>query len=352
MRRIKICMSVNFLPDLEHSGGVSYQVHYFANKLHDNGIDVTVFSSNKPNLKYSYKVKIVKYSHWIAKRKILWFLLYPVLLRMNDYRDFDLFHSHGDEFLFFFFSKPIIRTFYGSALGEFNSASSFKRKLNQIFRYFTEYISGFHAKINVGISHSTKKYLPFINKVIPCGINLEKFKPDRVKSEHPSIFFVGTIKGRKRGWFLVKVFKEEIKPKIPDAELWIVSSEKVSGDGIFWFGRVSESKLIELYQRAWIFCLPSRYEGFGVPYIEAMACGTTVVTTPNQGAIEVLQNGEYGFIVSDENLHYTLIELIKDNTKRNRIRKKCLEYVKKYAITNVAKRYKQIYYRMVGTRDL
>ena len=48
-------------------------------------------------------------------------------------------------------------------------------------------------------------------------------------------------------------------------------------------------RLIELYQQAWLFCLPSSYEGFGVPYIEAMSCGTPVVATPNAGAREVLE---------------------------------------------------------------
>ena len=73
MRDLKICMSVNFLPDTEHRGGVSYQVHCLANKLNADGTDVTVFSSNKPNLEHSYKVNVVKYSYWISKSKILWF---------------------------------------------------------------------------------------------------------------------------------------------------------------------------------------------------------------------------------------------------------------------------------------
>ncbi len=65
------------------------------------------------------------------------------------------------------------------------------------------------------------------------------------------------------------------------------------GEGIVNLGKkVPFEKLCELYQRAWILCLPSTYEGFGVPYIEAMASGTVAVASPNPGAKEILDNGK------------------------------------------------------------
>ena len=45
-------------------------------------------------------------------------------------------------------------------------------------------------------------------------------------------------------------------------------------------GRVSDEELARLYARAWVFCLPSSYEGFGIPYAEAMSAGLPVVATP------------------------------------------------------------------------
>ena len=45
-------------------------------------------------------------------------------------------------------------------------------------------------------------------------------------------------------------------------------------------GQVSDAELVDLYRSSWLFCLPSSYEGFGIPYAEAMANGCPVVATP------------------------------------------------------------------------
>ena len=61
-----------------------------------------------------------------------------------------------------------------------------------------------------------------------------------------------------------------------------------------------DATLAALLAEAWVFCYPSIYEGFGIPYIEAMAAGTAIVTSPNAGAGEVLKNGRYGIICDDD----------------------------------------------------
>ena len=76
----------------------------------------------------------------------------------------------------------------------------------------------------------------------------------------------------------------------------MVCPQKIEESGIHTFEHVDSEKLSELYSAAWIFCLPSSYEGFGRPYVEAMAAGTPVVATPNPGAMEVLENGRFGLI--------------------------------------------------------
>ncbi len=71
-------------------------------------------------------------------------------------------------------------------------------------------------------------------------------------------------------------------------------------------------ELTGLFQQAWVFCLPSTYEGFGVPYLEALAAGTPVVATKNPGACEILRDGEFGIIAPDADLGPVLSRLLAD----------------------------------------
>ncbi|MFO7536398.1 MAG: glycosyltransferase family 1 protein [Kiritimatiellia bacterium] len=58
-------------------------------------------------------------------------------------------------------------------------------------------------------------------------------------------------------------------------------------DQIAWTGYLSDAELVRLYQEADLLALPSRYEGFGLPVVEAMACGTPVLISTASALREV-----------------------------------------------------------------
>jgi glycosyltransferase involved in cell wall biosynthesis len=68
-------------------------------------------------------------------------------------------------------------------------------------------------------------------------------------------------------------------------------------DRVHLLGRVTRPKLVELYQRASLVMVTSRYEGFGLPALEAMATGTPVVAFDNSSLPEVIGDG--GVLVAD-----------------------------------------------------
>ncbi len=158
----------------------------------------------------------------------------------------------------------------------------------------------------------------------------------------PTILFVGTYKNRKRGKLLMEIFAKQIRPAIPDAKLWMVCSDAPS-PGVEVLGRLSDEELADRYRRAWVFCLPSTYEGFGVPYIEAMASGTPVVVSPNVGAREVLGDGHFGLIATDDELGRELISFLTEPEKRRRFANAGLAGSRRFSWPNVVAQYEQVY---------
>jgi len=134
-----------------------------------------------------------------------------------------------------------------------------------------------------------------------------------------------------------------MRPALPEPQLWMVSESAPAAPGVTVLGRVSLDRLADLYRRAWVFCLPSSYEGFGVPYIEAMASGTPVVATPNVGAVEVLGNGAFGVICEPERLGRELIALLRNPAERARLREVGLERAQDFSWDRIAAQYEDVY---------
>jgi glycosyltransferase involved in cell wall biosynthesis len=68
-------------------------------------------------------------------------------------------------------------------------------------------------------------------------------------------------------------------------------------DRFEFLGHVDKSKLIELYQNATIFVVPSHYEGLPTTLLEAMSCGLPVVSTAVSGALDVIEPENNGILV-------------------------------------------------------
>jgi glycosyltransferase involved in cell wall biosynthesis len=228
------------------------------------------------------------------------------------------------------------------------SAKSWRRRAYQGLIAGLERAGGRVAQVNVGISQATRERIPAVTRIVPCGVDVRRFEPG-AKSPQPSILFVGTAGGRKRGAFLAEVFEREIKPLVPEAQLWTVADRDLVGEGIVNYGRVALEELTRLYRSAWVFCLPSTYEGFGVPYIEAMASGTAVVASPNPGAREVLQEGASGTVAPDAELGGAIARLLTDAAVRADFEARGLRRSEDFAWPAVAGAYERIY-EQIGSR--
>ena len=119
-------------------------------------------------------------------------------------------------------------------------------------------------------------------------------------------------------------------------------------DGVHYHTGIGTDALVRLYQRAWIYASPSTYEGFGLPYVEALACGTPVVATPNPGSREVLGNGRYGCLAADDQFASTLLRLLGDRSERDGLTRRGLERAAEYDITITAAAYESLIEALVS----
>jgi phosphatidylinositol alpha-mannosyltransferase len=333
---VNIAITSMYLPSGSKIG-VGYVVHAFANELVRRGHQVTVYSQSGASPESLYEVIVVPSGKRLRTFGFAW------NLRRYDFTQYDVLNAHGDDWFLWGKRRPRhVHTYHGSLLAEFLHARGFITKLRMAAMALCEFGSVFLADELVAVSSNTKRYIPGIRHVIPNGVDLTAFAPGE-KSSVPSLLFVGTMHGRKRGAMLLDLFQREIKPRVGDAEFWAVCEEKVEGPGVRWFGRVSNEKLAELYSQAWTFCLPSTYEGFGVPYIEAMASGTAVVATGNPGAREVTQEGKSGLICEDRDLARSISLLLTDAAHRERLAAAGLERARDFSWTRVCAEYEALY---------
>jgi glycosyltransferase involved in cell wall biosynthesis len=345
---IKIAFFSKDLPS-DRPNGVSCQVHRLANRLAVHGHDVTCFSFSALPEDARYRHNRLTYGN---RPKALKKFIPAITFACRKTDDFDIVHYHGDDYLAPG-SKRRVRTFYGSALREAIHAHTAGRFLYQSLFYFFEILSGIRRGEKVGISQATCKSLPFVHRYIHCGVDLSLYNPDGGKTAHPSILFIGDLDSRKRGAMLLEIFIRHILPAHPSCILSIVGPQPVSGPSVRYLGTIDEPSLIREYRQSWIYCLPSSYEGFGVPAIEAMACATAVAAIDNPGTREIIQHERTGLLANKQSLSLCLNRLLSDSALRKKLGENGLQYVQNhFDIEITTRRYEAIYESMlsVGAR--
>jgi phosphatidyl-myo-inositol alpha-mannosyltransferase len=270
----------------------------------------------------------------------------PLALNRLDTSGLDVLHLHGDDWFYVRRRVPTVRTFHGFALSEARHSDRLARSVRQAVTVPLELLSSRLATAAYGVGAEPAP-LYRLDGLLHNGVTLPA-GPGPAKSERPTILFVGTWNGRKRGRFLSDVFQRDVAPALPEAELWMVSDRCEERAGVRWFGTPADAELWELFARAWAFCLPSTYEGFGVPYIEAMAHGTPVVASPNPGSEMVLEGGRHGLLLSDAELGAGLVRLLEEPGLRARLAEAGRSRAEQFAWRNVVEAHENAYREALG----
>jgi glycosyltransferase involved in cell wall biosynthesis len=193
---------------------------------------------------------------------------------------------------------------------------------------------------------------------------------ERIKSKFgltkKTILYVGNTRPYKNLPRLIKAFKLLTDNSSQSCQLVIGGGESrnlplLKGltktlelqDSVVFTGNLTDEEVIALMNAADIFVFPSLYEGFGLPPLEAMACGTPVVTS-NAGSLpEVV--GDAALLVnpeSEEEIYSAMKRLLSDKELRKNLIKKGFERVKLFSWEKAAGETLQIYKAMMNEKQL
>lgn len=174
------------------------------------------------------------------------------------------------------------------------------------------------------VSHFTERRLreraqEAATEVVPEGVDFDRFQTPVDPSLAPPgryILSVGPIKPRKGYSVSLEAFAL-VKRSVPDLQYYIVgmvhdddyhqqllSTAREAGvaDSVHFLGQVPDEKLVALYRGCSLFLLTpltlgTQFEGFGLIYLEANACGKPVIGSYGCGAEEAIVDGETGLLV-------------------------------------------------------
>lgn len=172
------------------------------------------------------------------------------------------------------------------------------------------------------------------------------------------ILFVGTIEERKNALLAVKAL-----PLLPsDVHLVLVGRRTAYADRIDDYGKrnslsdrihflsgVPTSDLYAIYQQAECFVYPSRYEGFGIPIVEAIQSGLPVVACTGSCLEEA--GGPHSLYVSPddwEGMATAIRHMLCSNPDRQQIIARSKEYVKRFENNDIASRMLELYHSVAS----
>jgi glycosyltransferase involved in cell wall biosynthesis len=184
---------------------------------------------------------------------------------------------------------------------------------------------------------------------------LEKYK---IKGDF--ILYVGTLEPRKNLKGLIQAYaqsraRDDFLLVLAGGKGWkyrhifrLVHKLKLENQVVFC-GYVPDSDLPELYNKAAVFVYPSFYEGFGLPPLEAMACGTPVIVSHTTSLPEVVGDaGVYVDPLDTEQISHSIDTVLSDTKLHNALRGRGLERAKMFSWEKTTRETMKLYRKLVS----
>lgn len=285
-------------------------------------------------------------------------------------KDCDVIHSFVEPYSYiaYWLSKLTGKKYFITTHGSYGVMPF---RLSALKRYFHKKSFASAEKV-ICVSEYTKKRLAAHGltnlHVINNGINFERFHsaPIPVFQERENIVLsVGALKFRKGCHISLQAFAR-VADKYKDIKYYIVGDqgdsnyfaylEKLATDlkiahRVEFFSSLSDDDLLALYRRAKVFVLSSiskstHFEGFGLVYLEANACGTPVVGTRDSGAEDAIMDGKTGFLVPQNDstaIAHAMSILLEDPILWHHMSGNGVAWAREHAWHAIIKKYEKTY---------
>ena len=211
--------------------------------------------------------------------------------------------------------------------------------------------------------------------IIPTGLQLSNFingdgrefrSQYNIHESRPVLLYVGRVAREKNIDFLIKTMIQ-VKQQIPDV-LLIIAGEGPAvkslrrltikcdlQENILFLGYMDrDTELLDCYKAANAFVFSSNTETQGLVLLEALACGTPVVSTAVMGTIDVLNSVDGGCIIAEENIDdfsAKLLGLINDIPTQNKLRHQASKYINEWSATKFTHKTTTFYQTIINEHD-
>ncbi len=331
----------------------------WANALAGKGIDVYLFGlSEFDPSPYNSKIKIENLNVPLSIKnrlngdilKLIYFIKLPALRKIIKTFKPDIVHAHYAASYGFIGAlagfHPYLVSVWGIDVFIFPNVSFVHKK---IVKHALAKADGITSTSNV-MAAEAKKYTGKSIKVIPFGIDLNIFKPEKVDSQFSDDdIVIGTVKHLEYKYgliYLLEAFALLVKkqPELPlkllivgggsmERKLKEYAEELGISDKTVFTGAVPHNKITGYHNMMDVEVYLSDYESFGVSVVEALACEKPVVVSNVGGLPEVVDDEKSGFIVPPKNplkASEAIGKLVIDNNLRKQFGKAGREKVEKY----------------------
>lgn len=380
---LRICLITKMYPP--RTGGGATYAYELANALGELGHEVDVYtqavSDEDESVETHPNVDVTRITK--ARPLVVFSTLYfSIACRLRiDFEGYDVIHgtlmpastiAFGPWFLDGL-DAPLVLTSHGTSYDEARSVDP-DGFADYLFRYFfhpvnvaMDAVSGRFADHIIAVSDHTREQLRDLYRfdeakltTVPPGIDTERFQP--MQEIHPAvdeskrtILVVSRLDPRKGIDKAIRAFAQLDRDDTElliggtgrlEASLRELAAELGVADRVRFLGFVPKEELPTLYSAADLFVLPSEYEGFGIVFMEAMACGTPVIGTDVGGVPTAIDEGETGYLMPKDGVKQLAErtgEILYDPGAYDRLASNAREWAEAHDWNTIAVRVEDVY---------